>query len=360
MVELPPPPPGPARAALRLRQALVRALDAPLPAHAAVWASTLGFMRLHALATICELGVADALGGRRRATAAELAVELDLDAGHLHRILRALATEGWVRLDRRGRFSLTRKGRALRTGEMDGWVRYLALESTRRAWAAMPEAVRSGEPAFPLVHGRSTWDHFARHPQEEQLFARTMRALTHLDLPGIVRAWDWPGRGTVCDVAGGTGTVLAGVLRARPDARGVLVEAPGVLPEARRHLEAAGVAERVELREGSIFDGIDARADVYLLKDVLHDWDDARCARILDVVAAAMPRGASLVLVEQLQEPHVPEPVVSWVDVHMLAVCDGGRQRSLAELHELLRGAGLEPGRTAPTAAATLVEGVRR
>jgi len=356
---LPPPPAGPARLALRLRQAAMRALDAPLPADAAVWLASTGWMRLHLLAALCELGVFDALDDGA-ATAEDLARRLGLDPAHLHRALRALALDGFVRPARGRRFRLTRKGRALRTGEMDGWVRYLTTEATQRAWSAMAEAIRTGQPAFNLVHGRDTWAHFAAHPEEEQLFARTMRRLTQIDLPGIVAAYPWPETGTVCDVAGGSGTVLAGVLRARPALRGVLVEAPGVLDAAREHLAAQGVGDRVALREGSIFEGIDARADVYVLKDILHDWDDARCARIIEVVAAAMAPGARLVLVEGLQEPDRPEPLTSWVDVHMLAVCDGGRQRSLGELQALLRGAGLQPGVVHRTAAAALVEGVRR
>ena len=357
-----PAPPhfaGPARAFLRMRQAALRLLDAPLPADAAVWLASTGTMRSWLLGAVCELGVPEALADGP-ATAADLAGRLDLDADHLHRALRALTLDGFFRLDRRGRFRLTRKGRALRGDELGSWLRYLALDSTQRAWAGMADAIRTGEPAFPAVHGRSTWDHFAANPQEEQLFAQTMRRLTQIDLPALVAAPLWPETGTVCDVAGGTGTLLAGVLRARPRLRGVLVEAPGVLGEARGHLDREGVAERVELREGSIFEHVDAQADVYVLKDILHDWDDPRCAQILGVVARAMAPGSRLVLVEQLQERHRPEPVASWVDVHMLAVCDGGRQRSVAELHALLRGAGLEPGPVHRTPGAALVEGLRR
>ncbi len=132
----------------------------------------------------------------------------------------------------------------------------------------------------------------------------------------------------MADVAGGSGPVLAGVLAARPGLRGMLVEAPGVLDEADGHLRRAGVRDRVELAEGDMFERIDAEADLYVLKDILHDWDDERSLQILRTVAAAMRPGSKLVLVEQLLDRNEADPIAASVDLHMLTQCDGGRQRS--------------------------------
>jgi hypothetical protein len=187
-----------------------------------------------------------------------------------------------------------------------------------------------------------------------------MRRITEIDLPSIVAGYPWPQTGTVCDVAGGVGTLLAGVLKARPQLRGVLVDGAGVLQEAETYLTSKGVRDRVELSEGNMFEHVGARADVYVMKDVLHDWDDERCRTILATVRKAMPAGAKLVLVETLQEPNAIEPVASFVDVHMLTQTDGGRQRSVAELHALLSDAGLEPGAVRRTANPALVEGIAR
>ena len=192
----------------------------------------------------------------------------------------------------------------------------------------------------------------------ERIFAEAMRNFTDPAVPAIVAAYPWPEEGTVCDVAGGVGTLLVGVLRARPRLRGVLVEAPGVLAEAEGHLSAAAVRERVELSEGDMFERIDAPADVYVMKDILHDWDDERCLRVLRTVRAAMRPGARIVLVENLQERNRVEPIASLVDVHMLTQTDGGRQRSVSELHELLRASGMRPGRVRLTAQPALVEGI--
>jgi hypothetical protein len=185
-----------------------------------------------------------------------------------------------------------------------------------------------------------------------------MRNFTEWALPAISTAYPWPQEGTVCDVAGGAGTLLAGVLRAHPGLRGVLVEAPGVLTEAEVYLREKGVLDRVTLSAGNMFERVDAQADIYVLKDILHDWDDERCLTILQTVRAAMPTGARVVLVESPQDRNRVEPIASLIDVHMLTQCDGGRQRSVAELHDLLRRSGLKPGAVRLTAQPALVEGI--
>jgi len=353
-----PAPRAAVRAVLAARAAARRAADRIGPRDLALFELSFGFASSRMLATFAELGVADHLDRPR--TAQDLAGELGVDADALHRVLRGLALGGVVRLDRRGRFALTRRGRLLREDHpqsIRAWVRYVMLDSTQAAWAGLTDTVRTGAPSFPAVHGRSVWEHFAEHPEEERLFAASMRRVTEFDLPSITGGYPWPDRGTVCDVAGGTGTMLAGILRARPDLDGVLVDAPGVLAEAEQHLARAGVRDRVTLSAGDLFAGMRAEADVYTLKDVLHDWDDERCLTILRTVRAAMPAGSRVVLVETLQDPNVPHPIASLADVQMLTQCDGGRQRSVAELHALLRGAGITPGTVRRTAGPALVEG---
>ena len=354
------PPRLAVRGVLAGRRALQATNDRLVPAEMSVFLISMEFMYSRALGTFAELGLADELH-KGPATAAELAERLDLDADALHRVLRLLALRGVLRLSDDGRFRLTRLGEVVRDDHprsVRSWLRYVMLDSTQRAYAGLTHTVRTGEPSFPAVHGRSVWEHFAQTPDEERLFAASMRRLTEYDLPAITGGYPWPDEGRVCDVAGGVGTMLAGILRAKPRLRGVLVDAPGVLAEAEEYLTRHGVRDRVELSEGDMFAGIDAAADVYTLKDVLHDWDDERCLTVLRTVRAAMPDGARVVLVENLQEPNEPDAVSSMVDVQMLTQCDGGRQRSVDELHALLREAGLRPGEVRRTAGPSLVEGV--
>jgi hypothetical protein len=354
------PPPRLAAAGLTAHAALLRAAYAFLPPEVAAWRRSAGFMTTRTLGALAEHGVFDALADGR-ATAAQLAARLGLDADVLHRLLRVAAVDGFVRLDRRGRFRLTRLGRRLRTSDplsLRSWVLYLNRPATQAGWAAAATSLKTGEPPFPAANGASVWRHLAAHPEEEREFATAMRNLTRMVLPYIAAAYPWPARGTVCDVAGGVGTFLASVLAGRADLAGVLVDGPGPLADAPAFLREAGVGDRVTLSEGDMFERIDATADVYVLKDVLHDWDDERSLAILRTVRRAMPAGARVVLVETLQEPNRPDPIASLVDIQMLTQCDGGRQRSIGELHALLRAAGLRPGEVHRTAGPALVEGV--
>ena len=354
------PPPRAARAVLAAHAAAVRAAYALLPPEIAAWRLSASFITTRVLGALAAHGVFDALDGGAT-TPEDLARRLELDADVLARLLRAAAVEGVVHRDRRGRYRLTRLGRRLRTRDersMAPWTLYLNRPATQDAWAGVADTLRTGEPSFPATHGRSVWAHFADHPEEEREFAAAMRMLTEMIVPFVAGRYPWPQGATVCDVAGGVGTLLAGILRRRPDLRGILVDAPGVIAEAPAVLEGAGVRDRVQLSEGDIFAGIEARADVYVLKDVLHDWDDERSLQILRTVRAAMPRGSRVVLVETLLGPGGSDKVAALVDVHMLTQCDGGRQRSAAELQALLRDAGLTPGAVIETAGPALVEGL--
>lgn len=353
-----PPPPAAVAAVTAARRALLALADRLIPAQFALFDKTIGVGRTHVLGTLAELGVADLLAGGPK-TAAELAPQLHVDADTLHRVLRAAAVEGLVKLDRRGRFKLTRLAEPLRRDSphsLRDWAIYMASPATTQAWADLTQSVRTGESAFPRVHGMSVWDWLAKHPDEERAFAGGMRRITEELAPAIVAGYDWPTGGVVCDVAGGVGTLLAAILRERPDLRGVLVDGRGVLDEADAWLSSVGLRDRVELREGNIFEGVEAEADVYLLKDVLHDWGDPACAQILSTVRATMPPGSRLVLVEDLQERNKPSPTASLTDIQMLTQCDDGRQRSADELKKLLQEAGLRPGAVKQTSGPALVE----
>jgi hypothetical protein len=185
-----------------------------------------------------------------------------------------------------------------------------------------------------------------------------MRELTAIDLGALARAYPWPREGVICDVAGGIGTLLAAILERRPQAHGVLVDAPEVLAEAEPFLRSRGVADRVERRPGDLFGELDAQADVYVLKWILHDWSDEACLDVLRRLRATMAAGARVVAIDQHLEPGRPSPVTSMVDLLMLVECEGGRERSPGEVHELMREARLTPGRARHAGIHMVVEGV--
>jgi hypothetical protein len=326
--------------------------DRLLPAHIAVVEHAHAFAVAHLLAALAELGVADHLAdGPKRAD--QLAPLIGVDADALHRALRAAAVVGIVRLDRSGRFHETRLTRPLRTGHPSAageWCRYIGSPALQAAWADLAQTVRSGDGAFRRVHGSDPFSWFAAHPEEGRQFTLGLGGLTRSEAAMIIAACPLPNNGVVCDVAGGHGVLLGEILRAHPALRGILVETPNVLAAAKSYFDAIGIGDRVELVEGNFFDGFEARADVYLLKWVLHDWDDPTCERIIGKVSETMHSGSTLVVVEGEQKANVPDPRFSMIDAQMLVVTDGGRERDGTEIETLVAKAGLTVGTRRHTA----------
>lgn len=320
----------------------------------------MGFANLIMMAAIIEHGIPDAIGDDG-ASAAELADDLELDAEATHRVLRSLAAEGLLDLDQRGRFRLTRVGRLLRADEPGGlapWVRYLSSQATQDAWRAVGRTLVDGEPGFAKVHGMSLWDWFALHPEEGAEFGAAMAHLTEIEVPAIVAAYPMPRDGLVCDVAGGRGALLAEILDRNPNLRGVVVDRTEQMAGAVTHLERRGLSDRARAVAGDIFDVINVQADLYLLKDILHDWSDDACLKILRTIRAAAPPGSRVLVIEMLQPENTPLFPTSVVDTHMLTQTDGGRQRSLEALRKLLTEAGFEPQAPYSAIAYTVVPGL--
>jgi hypothetical protein len=347
-----PPPRIAVQAAMAMRGVLLRAADRMMPAHPALLEHAHQFTKAHLLCSLAELQIADHLADGPK-NASQLGTLTGCDPDALHRALRAAACFGVVRLDRRGRFRTTRLLSQLRPGASGGasdWCQFIGSASHQAAWAALSQSIRTGHSAFRTVHQTSAFDWFAAHPKDGQHFNAGIAGLTLAEAPLIAAAYPFPDGAVICDIAGGTGALLAEILRRHPRSRGILIETPTVLAAAGPYLRTAGLADRVELSQGDIFRGIRASADIYLLKWVLHDWDDATCQAILCRIGAAMPSGATLIVIEGVQHRNTPDPRFSMIDLQMLVVTDGGRERSVPELERLISAAGLRPGHTRRTA----------
>lgn len=348
--------------ALRLRRDLLGLADRLLPPHIALLEHAHHFTVVHLLSAIAELGIADHLAAGPK-TAQELADLVEGNTDALHRVLRAAAVVGVVRLDAAGRFHATRLITPLRTHDPSAaadWCRYLGSPSVQAAWSDLAQSVRTGDSAFRRVNGMDTFRWLDTHPDEGRRFSAGLGGLTRAETAMVIAAYPFPRQGVICDVAGGAGVLLAEILRAHPGLRGILVEAPLVLVQARAYLESIGLADRVQLVEGNIFEAIQTTADVYLLKWILHDWDDRTCAVILKNVAAAMSQEARLVVIEGDQAHNHAHARFSVLDVQMLVASDGGRERSADEIARLFADAGLRPRQRRHTATdLVLVEAQR-
>jgi len=300
---------------------------------------------------VAKLGVPDELAAGPL-PAAELAARTGANPQALRRILRALAAMGLFRRTEPDMYELTSASELLRS-DVPGTLRRTAIlhgEEVHRSFAEIMHTVHTGQPGFPVVHGMPFYDYLGEHPGIADTFAEAMGSEP---VPAVLA--DCALHGTVVDVGGGNGALLAELLIARPELRGVLLELPDSIRAARVRL--AGLADRVELVAGSFFDRVPGGGDVYVLARVLHNWTDEHAESILRAVAAAMPGGARLVVVERL----VPEETAAagLVDLLMLGMLEG-HDRTEAEYLTLLDKAGFEVMAVHSGAAEGAIEAVPR
>ena len=300
-----------------------------------------GYQRSQALAVAAELGIADLVGNGPR-SATDLATATETNAASLYRLLRALASIGVFHEDDGECFTLTPMGRLLRRDHpqsIDPAVRMFCADYQWRAWRELGYSVRTGGNAAVHTLGMDVWEHRRRNPQDGVVFDAAMRTMAAGYAAGIVDAYDFGRHRVVADVGGGTGTLLAAILRAHPAVRGILAEQPDVLRDAPNVLAAAGVENRVALVECDFFACVPRDADAYVLLRVLHDWDDEDALRILRRVREAMESSARLLVVDGVVGPPNDDPLTKFLDLMML-VSAGGRERTEVEWRSLLDAAG--------------------
>jgi hypothetical protein len=301
-----------------------------------------GFQLSQAIHVAAVLKVADQLTAEGR-TSDEIAEAIGAHPGALYRLLRALAAADLLREGEGRRFTLTAMGRCLRSdapGSLGPWAVWIGQAAQWQAWGRLLHSIKSGENAFRSLHGMDAWTYRERHPEQAALFHAAMTGNSRLVEDAIVAAGDFGRFASVVDIGGGQGALLAAILAATHGIRGVLFDRPHVLAAAAPLLAEAGVAQRCEIQSGDMFEAVPAGCDAYLLKHILHDWDDERCVRILQNCRRAMAPGAQLFVIERLLGAPNQGLDGKLSDLAML-VGPGGRERTADEFVSLLRAAGL-------------------
>lgn len=323
--------------------------DRTLPPPAALLQMMTAYWISKAISVAAKLGIADLLAEAPR-SADELAAATQMHAGALYRVLRALASVGIFSEVAPARFALTPMAALLRSATPDS-MRALGImyaQEQYSAWDDVLHSVRTGQPAFEHVFGMRPFEYFAQNPAAGQVFNEAMIGWTNQIVDAVIAAYDFSLFGTIVDVGGGHGALLAAILRRNPAARGMLFDLPHVVAGAEPFLTAAGVADRCTRLGGDFFAEAPSGADAYVLAQVLHDWDDDRCLTILQQVRRAMPLHGKLLVVE-LVLPEGNEPFFGkWLDLHMLVML-GGRERTASQYAALFRAAGFTLTRTLPT-----------
>jgi hypothetical protein len=330
------------------------------PPEAVLTQMAFGALLTQALYVAAKLGVADLLAGGERPVA-ELARATGTHERSLYRVLRSLAGAGVFRETGAKTFALTPLAEPLRSdapASVRNGVIFMGEQWHFNVWGNMMHSVRTGRPAWGHTHGAEVFDYFAANPEQAEIFNGAMTDMSVGTAPAVVEAYDFSGFDTLADIAGGHGYLLSQILKASPGLSGILFDVAPVIEGAGALLEREGVDERVERVAGDFFASV-PRADAYVMKHIIHDWDDERAAAILKNINAAMgPEGRVLIVetvVPEGNEPHYSKVL----DLEMLT-SPGGIERTAEEYAALLAAAGLKLSRIVPTRSPfSIVEAVR-
>ena len=310
----------------------------------------LGSLATQAVYVAATLGIADLLVDGPKSVD-ELARARNANAPALYRVLRALASLG-IFLEREPRlFALTPLAEPLRS-DVPNSLRDVAMfwgaDWHWNVWGKTLYSVRTGKSAWSQVHGEEVFPFFENNPEAGKIFNRAMSSFSGLAREALLNAYDFSGIETLVDIGGGEGGVLAGVLEAYPKLRGVLFDLPYVIDDARERVAQTRANNRVEFASGDFFAAVPAGADAYLLKSIIHDWDDDRALTILKNIKRAMKRGGRVLLVETIIAEGSNQDFGKLIDIEML-VSAGGQERTVNEYKDLFARAGLKLNRIVPT-----------
>ena len=315
------------------------------------------------VATATEFQLADHLADGPKSSA-QLAELCGAHPQTLHRVLRALTRIELVHQEPDGRFALAPLGEPLRKDVPDSLYRMSKLWSTdlfKLTWMRLPHSVRTGQSAQEYLFGLRQFDYLATQPAVAAIFNDGMLAGTLNVAAAVLDAYDFTPFKTVVDVGGGSGAFAATVLQAHPSMRGMVFDLPFCRRGALDYFAAAGVGDRCQFVAGDFFESVPSGVDAYVLKFILHDWEDEKCAQILKTCRSAVSGDAKLLLVESVLPPDGgPLTDAVFGDVTMI-VHTGGRERTEAEYAGLLDAAGFRLTRVVPTRVAqSVIEAVPR
>ncbi len=320
-----------------------------------------GFWISRAIYIAAKLGLADHLRDGHK-TADELASATGTHARSLYRVLRALASVGVFGEDEEEGFTLTSLSETLRT-DVPGSLRAFATvelgEEHYPAWGELMHSVETGEIAFDHAFGIPVWKFFEQNPENAKTFNDAMTGMTLAVNDAVLSSYDFSPISRIVDVGGGHGSLLASILKANPQMKGVLFDVPPVIEGAHGRIESEGLADRCEVLAGDFFKSVPSGGEAYILKWIIHDWDDERSMMILKNCHRAMTENGKLLLVEAVvprgSEPHFSK----FIDLNML-VMTGGRERTENEYRMLLEASGFKLTSIIPSESPmSVIEGER-
>lgn len=317
-----------------------------------------GYWISQSIYVAARLGLAD-LVQQGPQTAEQLAAATDTQPAALYRLLRALASVGLFREDDQKRFAMTPAAEPLRS-DVPHSQRALALmmgEEHFACWGQLLYSVQTGHSAFKKIYGEPIFNWLSKHTEQAKTFDAAMVAVHGRETGAMLEAYDFAAIGTLADVGGGNGSVLRAVLERFPTMRGMLCDLPGVVERARPSIAAAGLGDRLQTIPTDFFAAVPSGADAYLMRHIIHDWNDEQSLQILRNIRRAIGSAGRLLIVENVIPPGNDPGFAKLLDLNMLVI-PGGKERTEGEYRELFSAAGFRLAQITPTRAeVSVIEG---
>jgi O-methyltransferase domain len=333
-----------------------------LPPSARVYLLSHGGIVSGSLSLAAELGIADHLADGPRSSN-ELAQATSTHPRSLYRLLRVLCSFGVFTEIQPDSFAQTPLSECLRTGvpgSLRSWLRMIGIKNRYHIQAEALHSIKTGEPVFERVTGRSFFDHHAAHPEEGEIFDQAMNDMGKGVTAAVVQSYDFSGIGKIIDVGGGHGTLITPILQKYPEMTGILFDAPHVADSAREPIASAGIAHRCEVVGGDFFKSVPAGCDAYLLRWIIHNWDHERAVTILRNCRQGMGERGRLLLLESVIPAGNEFHPGKFMDYIML-IMFGAQERTEEEYENLLRESDLRLNKVVPTGThLSIIEAVPR
>lgn len=333
-----------------------------LPPEAMMFQFLFGTVVQKGIYVAADLGIAD-LVNEKPMSAEELAEKTSTHSASLYRVLRMLAGIGFFAEGSDGKFEMTPLAALLLKDNQNSMRDFALMMGNDWSWQTVKNlrhSVETGKMAHEKSFGKTLWEYFEEDTEVGGIFNRAMTSNSLAAVRPIVEGYDFSSFGKIADIAGGHGILLSGILKANPNTRGMLFDIPSVIAGSGEFFETAGVENRVEKVSGDFFEGVPAGADAYIMKHIIHDWDDEESIKILKNIHSAMnPNGKVLIIEMVVPEGNEASPS-KILDIQML-MFTGGKERTAKEYAELLDKSGFRMTQVVPThSPMQIVEAVRK
>lgn len=320
-----------------------------------------GYWVTQALYVAAKLGVADLLKEGAK-NCDELATATGVNARALYRLMRGLASLKVFAEEEDGYFNLTPLAACLQS-DIPGSMRGIVMMGGReyyQAWGNFLYSIQTGKSAFEDLYNMPLFEYYAQNPESGKAYDQAQKSGSAAARAEILKRYDFSGISKLVDVGGGNGSLISAILKTNPTMQGVLFEQPSVIAEAKELIQAEGVEERCSLVAGDFFESVPSGGDAYILRYILHNWDDEQAIAILKNCHRALVENGKILVIEQVIPPGNEPFIGKLLDLHMLVLFPGGCERTEQEYRALFEASGFQLTKIVPTKAnVSVIEGIR-